>query len=119
MRTNLRPQFDGGANYYKLPELARMIKSENFHKDAKTEAKPTNQKGKAKVGAVTIDNTAQKFSNYKVQLKALLNCYRVVDKIPNHNRFHNLYHNLCKTTLILCHKLLRAKILLTLKVRWI
>ena len=73
MRTNLRPQFDGGANYYKLLELARMIKSENFYEDTKTEAKPTNQKGKAKVDAVTIDNTAHKFSNYKGQLKALLN----------------------------------------------
>ena len=116
MRTNLRLQFDGGASYYKLLELARMIESETFHEDTKIEAKPTNQKGKAKVGAVTIDNTAQQLSNYKVQLKALLNCYRVVDKIPNHNRFHNLYHNLCKTTLILCHKLLRTKTLLTLKV---
>ena len=73
MRTNLRPQFDGGANYYKLLELARKIESENFHEDAKTEAKSTNQKGKAKVDAVTIDNTAHKFSNYKGQLKALLN----------------------------------------------
>ena len=59
MRTNLRTQFDGGAYYYNLLELARTIESENFHEDAKTEAKPTNQKGKAKVGAVTIDNTAQ------------------------------------------------------------
>ena len=59
MRTNLRPQFDGGANYYKLLEMARMIESENFYEDARTEAKPTNQKGKAKVDAVTIDNTAQ------------------------------------------------------------
>ena len=59
MRTNLRTQFYGSANYYKLLELARMIESENFHEDAKTEAKPTNQKCKAKVGAVTIDNTAQ------------------------------------------------------------
>ena len=38
MRTNLRTQFDGGANYYKLLELATMIESENFHEDAKTEA---------------------------------------------------------------------------------
>ena len=30
MRTNLKTQFDGGANYYKLLELARMIESENF-----------------------------------------------------------------------------------------
>ena len=59
MRTNLRTQFDGGANYYKLLELARMIESENFHEDAKTEAKQTNQKGKAKVGAVTINSTVK------------------------------------------------------------
>ena len=36
-----------------------MIESESFYEDVKIEAKPTNQKGKAKVDAVTIDNTAQ------------------------------------------------------------
>ena len=36
MRTYLRTQFDGGANYYKLLELTRMIESENFHEDSKT-----------------------------------------------------------------------------------
>ena len=59
MRTNLRTQFDGGANYYRLLELARMIESENFYEDSKTMEKPTNPKGKSKVSAVTIDNTAQ------------------------------------------------------------
>ena len=44
-----------------------MIESENFHEDTKIEAKPTNQKGKAKVGAVTIDNKLKKYSNCKVQ----------------------------------------------------
>ena len=43
MRTNLRIQFDGGANYYKLLELARTIESENFHADSKQANKPTNQ----------------------------------------------------------------------------
>ena len=71
MRTNLRPQFDGGANYYKLLELARMIESENFHEDAKTKAKPTNQKGKAKVDAVTIDNTAQQIQQLQGAVKGL------------------------------------------------
>ena len=71
MRTNLRTQFDGGANYYKLLELAGMIESENFHEDAKTEAKPTNQKGKAKVGAVTIDNTAQQIQQFQGAVKGL------------------------------------------------
>ena len=71
MRTNLRTQFDGGSNYYKLLELARMIETENFHEDAKTEAKPTNQKGKAKVGAVTIDNTAQQIQQLQGAVKGL------------------------------------------------
>ena len=71
MRTNLRTQFDGGANYYKLLELARMIESENFHEDTKIEAKPTNQKVKAKVGAVTIDNTAQQIQQLQGALKGL------------------------------------------------
>ena len=71
MRTNFTPQFDGGANYYKLLELARMIESENFHEDAKTEAKPTNQKGKAKVGTVTIDNTAQQIQQLQGAVKGL------------------------------------------------
>ena len=71
MRTNLRPQFDGDANYYKLLEMARMIESENFHEDAKTEAKPTNQKGKAKVDAVTIDNTAQQIQQLQGAVKGL------------------------------------------------
>ena len=71
MRTNLRPQFDGGANYYKLLELTRMIESENFYEDAKTEAKPTNQKGKAKVDVVTIDNTAQQIQQLQGAVKGL------------------------------------------------
>ena len=116
MRTNLRPQFDGDANYYKLLELARMIESENFHEDVKTEAKPTNQKGKAKVGAVTIDNTAQQIQQLQGAVKGLTKLIQGNRKIPNHNRCHNLYHNLCKTILILCHRLLRTKTLLTFKV---
>ena len=71
MRTNLRTQFDGGANYYKLFELARMIESENIHEDTKLEAKSTNQKGKAKVGAVTIDNTAQQIQQLQSAVKGL------------------------------------------------
>ena len=69
MRTNLRPQFDGGANYYKLLEMARMIESDNFHEDAKTEAKPTNQKSKAKVDAVAIDKTAQQIQQLQGAVK--------------------------------------------------
>ena len=102
MRTNLRTQFDGGANYYKLLELARMIESENFHEDTQR-LKPSLPIKRVKLKLVLLPLIIQlnKYSNYKVQSRALLNCYRVIDKIPNHNRFHNLYHNLCKTALIL------------------
>ena len=71
MRTNLRTQFDSGANYYKLLELARMIESENFHENSKPEAKPINQKGKAKIGAVTVDNTAQQIQQLQGAVKGL------------------------------------------------
>ena len=60
MRANLRTQFDGGANYYKLLKAARMI-----------EAKPGNQKGKAKVGAVTIGNTAQQIQRLQGAVKGI------------------------------------------------
>ena len=69
--TNPRTKFDGGANYYKLLELSTMIESENFHEDAKTEAKPANQRGKAKVGAVAIDNTAQQIQQFQGAVKGL------------------------------------------------
>ena len=48
MRTNLRTQFDSGANCYRLLELARIIESESLYEDSKTEIKSTNVKGKAK-----------------------------------------------------------------------
>ena len=71
MRTNLRTQFDGGANYYKLLQLARMIESENFHEDSKTVEKPTNPKGKSKVGAVIVDNAAQQIQQLQGAVKGL------------------------------------------------
>ena len=42
MRTNLRTQFDSGATYYQMLELARIVESENFHENSGTEAKNTN-----------------------------------------------------------------------------
>ena len=116
MRTNLRPQFDGGANYYKLLELARMIESENFHEDVKTEAKPTNQKGKAKVEAVTIDNTAQQIQQLQGAVKGLNKLIQGSRQIIQPQQIPQFIPQLCKTILILCHWLLRTKTLLTLKV---
>ena len=71
MRTNVRTQFDGGANHYRPLELARMIESENFHEDSKTVEKPTNPKGKSKFGAVTVDNTAQQIQQLQGAVKGL------------------------------------------------
>ena len=34
MRTNLRTQFDSGATYYQMLELARIVESENFHENS-------------------------------------------------------------------------------------
>ena len=70
MRTNLRTQFVGGASY-KLLELARIIESENFHEDNKQESKPTNQKGKAKIGALTVDDTAHQIQQLQGTVKGL------------------------------------------------
>ena len=59
MRTNLRTQFDSGANYYRLLELARIVESESLHEDSKVETKTTSTKGKGKVSVATVDSTSQ------------------------------------------------------------
>ena len=48
MRTNLRTQFDSGANYYSLLELARIVESESCMKILKWNQKPQLQKVKVK-----------------------------------------------------------------------
>ena len=73
MRTNLGPQFDGGANYYKLLEMARMIESENFYEDAKTEPNLPIKRVKPRLMLLSLIIQLNKFNNYKGQLKALLN----------------------------------------------
>ena len=71
MRTNLRTQFDSGANYFRLLELARIIESESLHEDTKTEIKSTNVKGKSKVGVATADNTSQQIQQLQGAIKGL------------------------------------------------
>ena len=73
MRTNLRPQFDGGANYYKLLELARMIESENFMKMQRLKPNLPIKRVKPRLMLLPLIIQLNKFSNYKGQLKALLN----------------------------------------------
>ena len=71
MRTNLRTQFDSGANYYRLLELARIVESESLHEDSKTEIKSTNVKGKGKVGVAIVDNTSQQIQQLQGAVKGL------------------------------------------------
>ena len=59
MRTNLRTQFDSGATYYQLLELARIVESENFHEKFGNEMKSASNKGKSKITAASVDNSTQ------------------------------------------------------------
>ena len=71
MRTNLRTQFDSGANYYRLLELARIVESESLHEDSKIEIKSTTVKGKGKVGVALVDNTSQQIQQLQGAVKGL------------------------------------------------
>ena len=71
MRTNLRTQFDSGANYYRLLELARIVESESLHEDSKTEIKSTTAQGKGKVGVALVDNTSQQIQQLQGAAKGL------------------------------------------------
>ena len=93
MRTNLRTQFDSGANYYRLLELARIIESESLHEDSKTEIKSTNVKRKGKVGVAIANNTSQKIQQLQGAVKGLTKLLQGNQKIHKHPKFHNMYHN--------------------------
>ena len=71
MRTNLRTQFDSGATYYQMLELARIVESENFHENSGTEAKNTNNKGKSKVNVASVDNPTQQMQQLQGAVKGL------------------------------------------------
>ena len=71
MRTNLRTQFDSGANYYRLLELARIVESESLHEDSKVESKTTTTKGKSKVSVATVDSTSQQIQQLQGAVKGL------------------------------------------------
>ena len=59
MRTNLRTQFNSGATYYQLLELARIVESENFREKFGNEIKATSHKGKSKISAASVDGSTQ------------------------------------------------------------
>ena len=69
MRTKLKTQFDSGANYYRLLELARIIESESLHEDSKTEIKSSNVNGEGKVDVAIADNTSQQIQQLQGAVK--------------------------------------------------
>ena len=71
MRTNLRTQFDSGAIYYQMLELARIVESENFHENFGTEIKNTSNKGKSKVNVASVDNPTQQIQQLQGAVKGL------------------------------------------------
>ena len=72
MRTNLRTQFDSGATYYQMLELARIVESENFHENSGNEAKTTSNKGKSKINVASVDNPTQQMQQMQ-QLQGAVN----------------------------------------------
>ena len=82
MRTNLRTQFDSGATYYKMLELARIIESENFHEDSSAETKNTGNKSKSKASGATVDNPTQQMQ----QIQQLQGAVKGLTKLLQDNQ---------------------------------
>ena len=82
MRTNLRTQFDSGATYYQMLELARIVESENFHENSGTEAKNTSNKGKGKVNVASVDNPRQQIQ----QMQQLQGAVKGLTKLLQNNQ---------------------------------
>ena len=82
MRTNLRTQFDSGATYYQMLELARIVESENFHENSGTEAKNTSTKGKSKVNVASVDNPTQQIQ----QMQQLQGAVKGLTKLLQNNQ---------------------------------
>ena len=74
MRTNLRTQFDSGATYYQMLELARIVESENFHENSGTEVKNISGKGKGKPNVyqnLPVGNPTQQIQQLQGAVKGL------------------------------------------------
>ena len=82
MRTNLRPQFDSGATYYQMLELARIVESENFHENSGNETKATSYKGKSKVNIASVDNSTQQVQ----QMQQLQGAVKGLTKLLQNNQ---------------------------------
>ena len=82
MRTNLRTQFDSGATYYQMLELARIVESENFHENSGNETKSTSYKGKSKVNIASVDNPTQQIQ----QIQQLQGAVKGLTKLLQNNQ---------------------------------
>ena len=82
MRTNLRTQFDSGATYYQMLELARIVESENFHETSGNEIKSTSYKGKSKVNVASVDNPTQQIQ----QMQQLQGAVKGLTKLLQNNQ---------------------------------
>ena len=82
MRTNLRTQFDSGATYYQMLELARIVESENFHENSGNETKSTSYKGKGKVNVASVDNPTQQMQ----QMQQLQGAVKGLTKLLQNNQ---------------------------------
>ena len=82
MRTNLRTQFDSGATYYKMLELARIVESENLYENSGTEVKSTSSKGKSKVNVASVDNSTQQIQ----QMQQLQGAVKGLTKLIQDNQ---------------------------------
>ena len=85
MRTNLRTQFDSGATYYQMLELARIVESENFHENSGNETKATSYKGKSKVNIASVDNPTQQVQ----QMQQLQGAVKGLTKLLQYNQQPN------------------------------
>ena len=83
MRTNLRTQFDSGASYYQMLELARIVESENIHSG--TEVKNTSSKGKGKVNVASVDNPTQQMQQMQ-QMQQLQGAVKGLTKLIQDNQ---------------------------------
>ena len=80
--TNLRTQFDSGATYYQMLELARIVESENFHEISGTETKATSNKGKSKINVASVDNPTQQIQ----QMQQLQGAVKGLTKLLQNNQ---------------------------------
>ena len=82
MRTNLRTQFDSGATYYQMLEMARIVESENFHENSGNETKSTSYKGKSKITAASVDNSTHQMQ----QIQQLQGAVKGLTKLLQNNQ---------------------------------